>query len=86
MLRLVRPKAAGAVAALTAAVGGALALPTDGAQAAPSVKHVFVINLENKGYEQTFGASSPAPYLCRPGQMRPSDYLEELSRLVVTHS
>jgi len=29
----------------------------------PRVRHVFVINLENKGYAQTFGASSPAPYL-----------------------
>jgi hypothetical protein len=27
------------------------------------VGHVFVINLENKGYDTTFGASSPAPYL-----------------------
>jgi phospholipase C len=64
---MVRPNLAGAVAALTAAVGGALALPADGAQAArpPSVGHVFVINLENKGYEETFGPSSPAPYLSR---------------------
>jgi phosphatidylinositol-3-phosphatase len=29
----------------------------------PRVRHVFVINLENKGYAQTFGASSPARYL-----------------------
>jgi phospholipase C len=35
------------------------------ATAAPPVRHVFVINLENKGYDQTFGASSPAPYLSR---------------------
>jgi hypothetical protein len=26
-------------------------------------RHVFVIVLENKGFEETFGASSPAPYL-----------------------
>ena len=29
----------------------------------PAIKHVFVINLENKGYDVTFGAASPAPYL-----------------------
>ncbi|KFF59740.1 phosphoesterase [Cryobacterium sp. MLB-32] len=26
-------------------------------------RHVFVINLENKGYDNTWGADSPAPYL-----------------------
>lgn len=29
----------------------------------PRVRHVFVINLENRGYAQTFGSSSRAPYL-----------------------
>ena len=29
----------------------------------PPIKHVFVINLENKSYDETWGASSPAPYL-----------------------
>lgn len=29
----------------------------------PPIRHVFVINLENKGYEHTFGPLSPAPYL-----------------------
>jgi phosphatidylinositol-3-phosphatase len=29
----------------------------------PAIKHVFVINLENKNYDETFGANSPAPYL-----------------------
>jgi len=29
----------------------------------PPVKHVFVINLENKSFDETWGASSPAPYL-----------------------
>jgi len=29
----------------------------------PAVRHVFVINLENKGYDETFGPDSPAPYL-----------------------
>jgi hypothetical protein len=31
----------------------------------PAIGHVFVINLENKGYDQTFGPSSPAPYLSK---------------------
>jgi phosphatidylinositol-3-phosphatase len=36
------------------------------AQAAvPRIGHVFVINLENKGFATTFGPSSPAPYLSR---------------------
>ena len=29
----------------------------------PPIHHVFVINLENKGYDTTFGAGSAAPYL-----------------------
>ncbi|WP_413250039.1 alkaline phosphatase family protein [Sinomonas flava] len=29
----------------------------------PSSSHVFVINLENKGYDETWGPSSQAPYL-----------------------
>jgi hypothetical protein len=31
----------------------------------PDVGHVFVINLENKGFRQTWGPSSKAPYLAR---------------------
>ena len=37
------------------------------ATAPPPVRHVFVINLENKGYDETFGPASPAPYLS-PGR------------------
>ncbi len=29
----------------------------------PPIRHVFVINLENKGYDETWGPDSPAPYL-----------------------
>ena len=29
----------------------------------PPVGHVFVINIENKGYDTTWGPDSPAPYL-----------------------
>ena len=32
---------------------------------APSVGHVFVINLENKSFRTTWGAQSAAPYLAR---------------------
>jgi len=39
----------------SAAPGGSAYLPAAG--------HVFVINLENKGYEQTWGPGSAAPYL-----------------------
>jgi phosphatidylinositol-3-phosphatase len=62
-----------ALAASTALVGLLSAVPgvggaTAGAAAAPSpalppVRHVFVINLENKGYTETFGPGSAAPYL-----------------------
>jgi len=31
----------------------------------PPIKHVFVINLENKSFDETWGASSPAPYLAQ---------------------
>src|SRR3954454_9704703 len=44
-----------------------LALPLLGsapaAAAPPPVKHVFMIVLENKGFDETFGPNSPAPYL-----------------------
>jgi phospholipase C len=43
----------------------ALLVPAAGAGAVPPIKHVFVITLENKGYDETFGPTSPAPYLSR---------------------
>ena len=55
-----------AVALVTASLTGA---PSAGAAASggylPPVGHVFVINLENKGYDETWGAGSAAPYLSR---------------------
>ena len=36
-----------------------------GASALPPVKHVFVVVLENKDYDQTFASNSKAPYLAR---------------------
>ena len=55
-------------AALTLVATGACAragasTPRAGGSGLPAVGHVFVINLENKGYATTFGASSPATYL-----------------------
>lgn len=54
-------------AALVCSIVAVLAGPSSGAPAAgdapPPVGHVFVIVLENKDYEVTFGADSPAPYL-----------------------
>jgi hypothetical protein len=41
----------------------ALLVPAAVASAAPPIKHVFVITLENKGFDETFGPGSPAPYL-----------------------
>ena len=60
---------AAAAAALTTLVAvattasAAAPKPTAGAAYLPPVKHVFVINLENKGFDQTWGAGSAAPYL-----------------------
>lgn len=41
------------------------------------IQHVFVINLENKGFDETFGADSPADYLASlvdEGQLLPEYY------------
>ena len=44
----------------------------------PPVKHVFLIVLGENGYEETFGASSPAPYLAKTlpekGELLPNYY------------
>jgi hypothetical protein len=62
------------VAAVLTVTGVLAAAPTTAAAkparpaastAPPPVKHVFVVNLENKGYDETFGPDSPAPYLSR---------------------
>jgi hypothetical protein len=41
----------------------ATAPSADATSAPPLIHHVFVINLENEGYDVTFGPNSPAPYL-----------------------
>src|SRR6476660_2516256 len=50
-----------AVAALLCAA----AMAANAAAALPPIKHVFVIVLENKDYDQSFGADSPAPYIAK---------------------
>ncbi|QCB97374.1 phosphoesterase [Arthrobacter sp. PAMC25564] len=45
-----------------AAIAGA-PTATQGQGYLPGAKHVFVINLENKGYDETWGPASAAPYL-----------------------
>jgi phosphatidylinositol-3-phosphatase len=54
---------------LAAALAGALIIAAGTAgrahAALPPVEHVFVIVLENKDYEESFGAASEAPYLAR---------------------
>src|SRR4051794_4250237 len=42
-----------------------LLIPAGAVATPPPIKHVFVIVLENKDYDQTFGPSSKAPYLSK---------------------
>ncbi|WP_233265482.1 alkaline phosphatase family protein [Leifsonia sp. AG29] len=68
-----RTRVTGALAALAAAVLGVAAVAVPGGLTAvhasttssylPGAKHFFVINLENKGYSETWGPNSAAPYL-----------------------
>lgn len=37
----------------------------DSSSYVPPIRHVFVINIENKGYDETWGPDSQAPYLSR---------------------
>jgi len=50
----------GTILATLACLGAVGAAP---AAAAPPIKHVFLIVLENKGFSETFGKDSQAPYL-----------------------
>src|SRR3954454_961796 len=50
--------------ALAAVLAIGLSHPA-GAASLPPIKHVWVVVLENKDYEQTFGKDSPAPYLAK---------------------
>jgi hypothetical protein len=49
--------------AVTALTGTSTASTTLRPAYVPAIKHVFVINLENKGYDATWGPASAAPYL-----------------------
>lgn len=56
--------AAAMAAALLTFAGPATRQPADAASANhPQIGHVFVINLENKGFDETWGPGSQAPYL-----------------------
>lgn len=57
--------AAGAVPQPTGAPKGPAAAAPSPAAYVPPIKHVFVINIENKGYDETWGPSSAAPYLAK---------------------
>jgi hypothetical protein len=54
-----------ACGAVVAAITASTAAPASAAGHAPRIRHVFVINLENKGYDETFGKGSKAPYLAK---------------------
>jgi hypothetical protein len=70
-------RASTSLAALTAVACGVL-LPTAAQAAAPQVRHVFLIVLENQSYKVTFGRNSAAPYLvhtlAKQGAMLPNYY------------
>jgi len=55
--------AIGAVTLTGAAASGAST--TASPAYVPAIKHVFVINIENKGYDTTWGPNSAAPYLAQ---------------------
>lgn len=57
--------AAALVVAFTSGSSPAAAPVQPAAVTLPAVGHVFVINLENKGFTETWGAGSKAPYLSR---------------------
>ncbi|MGZ4427998.1 MAG: alkaline phosphatase family protein [Nocardioidaceae bacterium] len=54
-----------AVAGQQTADGAATAASAGTAAYVPPAHHVFVINIENKGYDETWGPSSAAPYLAQ---------------------
>jgi hypothetical protein len=67
-LRLSRPRvmalALATCVSVSVGVGAASASgPAQVGTGLPPIRHVFVINLENKGYTGTFGPGSAAPYL-----------------------
>ncbi|MGH3414025.1 MAG: alkaline phosphatase family protein [Marmoricola sp.] len=72
MVRRIRPVILVAVGTLALLVPAAAfagpaprAVPAGSSGAAPPVGHVFVINIENKGFDRTWGPDSAAPYLAK---------------------
>jgi hypothetical protein len=68
--RTVALRALPALLALALAVALAPAQASSGSRPprpsyVPPIRHVFVINIENKGYDETYGSGSQAPYLAR---------------------
>src|SRR3989442_1370475 len=57
--------AAALIAVFAAAGGTGPATAATAPWHLPPVRHVFVVNLENEGYDAAFGPSSPAQYLSR---------------------
>ena len=57
----------GVIATLVGAL--ALGLPAGAGAAQPAMRHVFVVVLENKDYDQSFGPQAKSPQL---GQVLPS--------------
>lgn len=51
--------------ALLAAAAATLLILAPGASALPAIHHVWVVVLENKGYDESFGPASPATYLSK---------------------
>jgi phosphatidylinositol-3-phosphatase len=54
---------AASAAALSTVAGSAASSAAASPAYVPAIKHVFVINIENKGYDATWGPTSAAPYL-----------------------
>jgi len=51
------------IASLLLVIAGCTTPPSG--RALPPIGHVFIIVLENKGFQETFGPASPAPYLAQ---------------------
>ncbi|MEY2479058.1 MAG: phosphatidylinositol-3-phosphatase [Actinomycetota bacterium] len=47
------------------AIVAVVSSPAPATAAVPGIKHVFIIVMENKNYDETFGPDSPAPYLAK---------------------
>ena len=72
------PAPVAAAPAAAAPAGGDTAPPLPDTPPLPDVRHVFLIVLTGHGYDETFGATSPAPYLAkdlpRQGELLSSYY------------